>query len=168
MNTRIIGLGHKARHGKDTVAGCLLKLLPGSRIFSFADDLKALARALGMVTKNGPFLQKLGEAMRTLDTSYWVRRLYLRLEEANVPYALIPDVRFLNEVEFVHSHGGIVIKVERFVENGALYVDPSRPATHESETALDGYEGWDEYIVAKDGHLNVLEAGARRIADKVR
>jgi hypothetical protein len=48
MTTKIIGLGHKARHGKDTVASHLLKLLPGARIFSFADDLKALARALGM------------------------------------------------------------------------------------------------------------------------
>lgn len=168
MTTKIIGLGHKARHGKDTVAGCLLKRLPGSRVFSFADDLKALARALGMTEKNGPFLQKLGEAMRTLDVDYWVKRLALRIDESNAPYVMIPDVRFPNELEWVHARGGIAVKVERFEWDGTLYVDPSRDPLHYSETALDGCTAWDEQVTAVSGNLWVLDAAAKRIADKVR
>lgn len=164
----IIGLGYKARHGKDSVANHLVTLLPGARIFSFADDLKALARALGMQEKNPLFLQRLGNAMRALNENYWVRALQLRLDEARPEFAIVPDVRFVNEVHFIKDNLGIVVKVERFESNGVLYVDPSRDANHESEVALDGYDGWDEYIVAKSGHMDVLAAGAQRIAKRVR
>lgn len=167
MTTKIIGLGHKARHGKDYLAGCLLKLLPGSRIFSFADDLKALARALGMTSKHPAFLQQLGAAMRALDENYWVDCVFLKLEELNPPYAIVPDVRFPNEADVLKRHGAFLVKVERFALDGTLYVDPSRPATHESETALDGYTGWNEQVTARSGDLWALDAAAQRIADRI-
>lgn len=168
MTTKIIGLGHKARHGKDYLAGCLLKLLPGSRIFSFADDLKALARALGMTSKHPAFLQQLGNAMRTLDANYWVEKLLLKMKEIEPPYVIIPDVRFPNEAQYLKALGGHLVKVERFALDGTLYVDPSRPATHESETALDSYDRWDEQVTATSGDLWALRAAAKRIANHVR
>lgn len=50
---------------------------------------------------------------------------------------IITDVRFLNEIESVKARGGILIRVNRDIDNSIQ---------HRSETELDDYEGWD-YVI---------------------
>jgi 2-keto-4-pentenoate hydratase/2-oxohepta-3-ene-1,7-dioic acid hydratase in catechol pathway len=61
---------------------------------------------------------------------YWIKKMddamvLLRSQYENI---IIPDVRFLNEYEWVKNEGGVMIRVERSID----YSD-----THISETELD-------------------------------
>lgn len=163
MNTLLIGLGYKARHGKDTIAKIAARDILDARVMSHADDLKALARALGMTEKHGPFLQKLGEAMRTLDQDYFVKKLHLRIDEIAPRVVLIPDVRFPNEADAIKARGGLLYHVERRLPNGTLYVDASRDPNHPSETAMDGYQGWNRSFSIMDGDTGGLMSAAHRV-----
>lgn len=150
--TLIIGLGHKARHGKDSAARILIERFPHRvQRFSFADDLYAVCRVLhGMTTKDAPLLQRVGVEYREKDEDTWIRCVDSKIREARPRVAVITDVRFPNELAYVKAMGGVCWKIERRMPDGALFVDPSRPATHVSETALD-YAPWDRVLVNPDG-----------------
>lgn len=60
---------------------------------------------------------------------------------------IITDVRFLNEVEAIKKRNGFIIRVERNLED--------QNDQHESEIALDKYEGFD-YIVQNNGTIEEL------------
>lgn len=149
----VIGLGHKARHGKDSAARFLIEARPaGVQRFAFADDLKAVARVMfGMREKDAPLLQVLGaDVFRRQDPDVWLRSVYYKIAEARPEIAVITDVRFPNEWAFVRALGGVLWKVERRRPGGEVFVDPDRPAGHASETALDGAE-WDRVLVNLEG-----------------
>jgi hypothetical protein len=154
--TFVIGLGHKARHGKDTAARIIMETFPEAQRFSFADDLYAVCRVMhGMRGKDAPLLQRVGVELREKDEHVWVRPVYEKILMARPLVAVITDVRFPNELDFVHSLGGVCWKVERRRSDGSLFIDPSRPADHVSETSLDG-AAWDAVIVNPDGQPEVF------------
>lgn len=149
--TVVIGFGHKARHGKDSAARMLRETFAGVKRFSFADDLYAVCRVLhGMTTKDAPLLQRVGVEYRERDEQVWIRAVYAKLLAAPPRVAVITDVRFPNEFDFIKALGGVCWKVERRLSTGELFVDPSRSAAHVSETALDDAP-WDRVIVNPDG-----------------
>lgn len=156
--TIVIGLGHKARHGKDTAARTMIELLPTLvQRFSFADDLYAVCRVVhGMTTKDAPLLQRIGVEYRARDAETWVRSVYAKILDAKPRIAVITDVRFPNEMAFVHALGGTCWKISRVLPDGSLFVDPSRPATHISETALDAAE-WDKTFANLEGDPDWLK-----------
>lgn len=53
----------------------------------------------------------------------------------------IDDIRFPDEVDMIRSEGGVVIRLER--PGGSRIATPDHP----SETALDGYKGFDATII---------------------
>ena len=165
---RIIGIGHKARHGKDVTANAILeKLERSAKKYSFADDLKAFARVLGMRSKDGPLLQALGtNVLRRLNSDIWIECLYTRLQEEQPTTAIISDVRFPNEAQFIKDLGGIMIRVDRYNPDDTLFISPDRPADHPSETALDGYKDWDFILTAKDGRVDLLTAAAHQLVEQ--
>lgn len=166
--TLVVGIGHKARHGKNAVADAIHAAFPKqTRIYSCAGALKAYCRvAYRMGTKDAPLLQKVGVLFRDhVSPDFWLDVLRAQLEEEAPEVALIPDVRFLNEAQFCDT----TIRVTRFVHapqraTAVLvpYVAQDRPADHPSETALDGYE-FDYDITARDGDLARLEQEALAI-----
>lgn len=110
------------------------------------------------------FLQKIGtDAMRTgLHENVWVNALFSDyiaevvtvgtsefdlIEKDQLPYWIITDCRFPNELEAVKKHGGITIKIERHSDN---------PNFHISETALDDYTGWN-YVIDNNGSIEDLK-----------
>ncbi len=164
---RLLGLGHKARQGKDLAAKLLMREFPGRVLrVAFADALKAHCRiAHGMTQKDGPLLQRVGVAARASDEDVWIRAAAWTIAEfdadAREPFIVcIPDTRFPNEAAFVEARG-VTCRVRRVTDSG-LYVDPSRPATHESETALDGY-AWGHSLDVRDGDLAALSAAVREV-----
>lgn len=72
------------------------------------------------------------------------------------PTWIITDVRFPNEVEAIKKRGGIVVRINR----------PSVPSTdtHESETALDDYQGFD-YIITNDKFEDLVVAAEKIMSD---
>src|SRR5687768_4004777 len=118
LPTLVIGLGHKARQGKDEVASYLVRAY-GQRLdirrYAFADALKAHCRvAFRMTEKDAPLLQMVGtDLYRRADPDIWVRALYWQLREDAPEVAIITDMRFPNEAGFVKQVGGITVCVSR-------------------------------------------------------
>lgn len=168
--TTIIGFGNKARNGKDSAAAALVRKYPHLvQRFSFADALRVFARVeRGMTEKDSPLLQKLGDEFRQKDPDALKRSVYWAIKEAAPRYALITDVRYHDEVDFVRALGGYVVQVKRLNPDGSQFIDPSRSATHPTEVALDRYRHWDFYVVAKDGDLGDLTRQTLAAFDAIR
>jgi hypothetical protein len=144
---RILAFGHKARHGKDTAAKAIIAYRPMDiQRFAFADALKMYCRLVhGMTKKDAALLQRIGQEKRQEDPLFWVKQVYWSIEEIRPPVAVITDVRYQNEAEFLKSIGGTLINVTRYTEDGSVFIDPHRDPTHPSEIELDGYR-YDHFL----------------------
>ncbi len=150
--TLVIGLGHKARHGKDTTAQILVELFPQYvKRFALADALRCYCRVEhGMTVKDAPLLQKVGVEMRGRNPQVWIDTLYWTLVENAPRIAVITDVRFYNEAAFVRQMGGMMVKVQRVSRvTGEPFQATDRDPKHVSEMELEHY-AWDHTIVASD------------------
>lgn len=142
--TLLVGLGHKARQGKDTVGEMVERVLNSLGIstkrYSYAAALYGFCRAYhGMTEKDPVLLQRVGVAEREKDSEVWVSKCFERIALEGPQVAIITDTRFLNEADIIRERGGLVAKVTRVQADGTNFVDPSRPADHVSEIALDHY-----------------------------
>jgi hypothetical protein len=144
---RVIGVGHKARHGKDTIARALQVLYPMQvQRFAFADPLRMYCRLVhGMTKKNAPLLQRVGMEQREKDPLFWVKQTYWVIDELRPQVAVISDVRLKNEAQMVKDMGGVMINVTRYDSDGKMFLDPSRDPKHISETDMDDYP-YDYYL----------------------
>lgn len=159
--THIIGIGHRARHGKDSSAEYIIKATKGAaRRYSFGTGLYAVARAIfGMTTKDAVLLQNLGtEVGRRNDDERWVRTTYWQIRDERPPIAILSDCRFPNEAGFVKQLGGTLINVNRLNKDGSLYVASDRDPNHPSEVALANYDGWNYRIDVPEGRLDYLHS----------
>jgi hypothetical protein len=158
-----LGFGYKARHGKNAACDWIHLGHPGrTRIYAFADALKVFCRCNGMREKDGNFLQTVGTIVRDVDVEHWIKALYWRIHEERPRYALICDVRYNNEAAFIKQMGGSLVNVRRYNDDGSLFIDPSRSATHQSECELDGYTNWD-WEIRNDRGLSDLNGQAEYI-----
>ena len=155
----IIGIAGKKRSGKDTVCQYIKQLYGNNRVgrIAFADALKdEVARACNVTTEYIDqnkdhfrlILQGWGTDFRRMlgGEDYWINRLLLQLRDTAYNIVVIPDVRFINEAEFIRKIGGYVIRVNR--------MDGHTTDTHASETQLDRYHF--DYTIQNDGTLQDL------------
>ncbi len=165
-NVTIVGFGNKARNGKDTAASVFLdRFGSDARQFAFADALKTVARVTeGMTEKNPKLLQDVGMKWREKNKAVWIEQVHYAISEKMPRIALITDVRFINEAEYVRAMGGTLVQCVRLTDDGTQFLDPSRPADHPSEIELDNYD-WDHVIQADN--VGDLEFWADRIADSI-
>jgi len=110
---RIVAFMGIAGSGKSYAASVVKECYPAYRLFSFAHEIKRLARYYmgwdGEKDERGrKLLQDLGMAGRAYDSQLWVG--FMPPDRLLV----IDDVRFLNEAAAIREHGGIVIRVRRF------------------------------------------------------
>ncbi len=84
------------------------------------------------------------EYRRAQDPDYWTKAWGREVETLAFEKRLIlvDDVRFMNELNVIRDHGGLIVKIERPGFDGAN--------NHSSETSLDGYSAWDGKIVNDD------------------
>ena len=158
----LVGLGHKARQGKDTACAAILARFPEARRVAFADAVRAVCRVNhGMTAKDAPLLQQIGVGRRQTDPDLWVRTAAWTIhdwqaDQQGVPsIVVIPDVRFPNEVQFIKRHGGLMVRIERLRADGSPYIADDRPATHISETALTGKD-FDLTLPNPEGRSDLL------------
>lgn len=91
------------------------------------------------------FLQYFGtNVCRTIKDSVWVDSCITRMLNSGTELAIVPDIRFPNEVKAIQKAGGKVIRLTR-----SPYED-----THTSETSLDTYEEFDHVIDNKDMNID--------------
>lgn len=155
----IIGISGKKRSGKDTVADILLGAHANSIKYSFSNPLKCeVARACGVTVEYIEehkdnfrlILQGWGTDYRRklFGEDYWIKKMDQAIEQfSGRSLVIIPDVRFMNEYDWVKLHDGIMVRVER----------PGLPTGdgHVSETELDNIPNWD-IVIRNDGTIKDL------------
>lgn len=128
MSNIIIGLGHRARVGKDTVGRYLVEEY-GFKRYAFADVLK---KVCGTIVDKDPFdedfktedticgitggqlLQRVGVALRdAIDDDIWIEASGIRQASQHIKRIVITDVRFQNEALFIWELGGEIWKITR-------------------------------------------------------
>ncbi len=169
---RIVGLGFRAKSGKDATADALVREF-GVVKMAFADPLKTCAKTIFGWTDAHVYgdlkevvdpywgftprwaLQKLGtEGVRdVIGKDTWVKSARRRIENTlsapGVAGVVFTDVRFPEEAALVKDLGGEVWHVYR-ASLGPLALD-----AHESEVAMLKYP-WDR-VIENDGSLRDLE-----------
>jgi hypothetical protein len=116
----------------ETVRDVNYLALPHPRVV-FCSDEDKIEWVEGNKKALGSLLQRYGtEYRRARDSFYWINALRGRIYRDQPKVALITDLRFPNEVQFVQACKGYTVKC---VRDG--FVNPERPADHPSETALD-------------------------------
>ena len=164
---RLVGLGYRKRAGKDSVAKFMVED-HGFTTLAFAGPLKEAAKIIFGWTDEHVYgdlkevvdpywgfsprwaLQHMGtEAMRkNIDDQIWVKATMRKVKpllDAGQK-VVITDVRFPNEAQAIIDAGGELWRIDR---------PGLEPATHASETAMDGYEHWHQ-TVHNDGALSDL------------
>lgn len=158
---KLIGLGYRARAGKDTV-GDILEQSFGYEPCSFADKLKQLCYGLVESSDSGDdfkenvqlcgltgrqLLIAVGKALREhVSPNVWIDALNLHGALDFYDRIVVTDVRFPNEAAKIKELGGILIEVRR----------PGLPDDlDETETAGAAIK-WDHTIV-NAGSLEDLE-----------
>lgn len=179
----IIGISGKIYSGKDTFAAILQKELCIKNKFfdlkSFAYKLKKTGAYLTNTPEEwwfsqdgkqkqlpewgmtiGEFQQKLGtEACREgLHSQTWV--LALMSDYQFYSKWIVTDVRFPNEAAAIKERDGILIRING--DPTGKRKDSKRNLSHESETALDSYKGFD-YVIENNSTINRLEEQAQFI-----
>lgn len=170
----IIGLGYKAKSGKDTLADYLCNA-HGFRKGSFAESLKRAAHEIfgftdaqlygdqkELIDPNWKItprsaLQRLGtEGVRNIfGENTWINSLALRMrEDPNDRNWVISDMRFMNEVAAIKIWGGFAVRIDRRAAGASGGIE-----NHPSEVELDNCSLWDA-IIENNGSLNQLYAKA--------
>jgi hypothetical protein len=96
-------------------------------------------------------MQVWGDWRRSADPDYFVACASIarsRALAAGLDVLVVTDIRFANEVEWVRSYGGHLVRVTR----------PGLPpvSSHESEWRLDDHPA--DFVIANDGDLDALRA----------
>ena len=170
----LIGLCGKKSSGKDTVCTIIRAwekrlVLPVVR-YAFADALKAdIAQAFGTTVdfinanKKNPVMRKLlqlyGVARREERATFWINKMELKLFEnlgAKPNHiAIVTDVRFQNEAEFIRGYGGRIVKIDR----GELPLD-----MHISETELNSIT--PDFALQNKGSIKMLELEVKYLLEQ--
>lgn len=107
-------LNGRGASGKDTVADYLVSNYGYTKI-AFADGIYTIAYDLfGMTSKDRKLLQDIGQKMREIDPSVWVKDTYKRAEQ--LERVVISDCRQHNEYVEGIEQGYIPIRVSCDVE----------------------------------------------------
>jgi hypothetical protein len=166
----LIGIAGQKYAGKDTAAKGIM-YAPGWQSESFAAPIRQAACALfdiDLDTLNqikheareelgGKSLRDFMQLMGTefgrnmIDPGMWLQCLRTRIQDHKK--VIVTDVRFPNEVDFIHSLGGIVIEIQR----------PSiqRNDAHASETPLP--REMVDFVVMNDSTVDVLQKRVREL-----
>ena len=108
-------------------------------------------------------LQEVGtDAMRNvIHPNIWVNGLFADYNASSK--WIISDTRFPNEIESIKKHNGLTIRINRdsFLRTGKVFDTDN----HESETALDDYQGFD-YVIDNNGTIKALKEVVKDILIK--
>lgn len=174
----IIALAYKKGVGKDTAGSLILDIYPGLfKRLSIAARLKiGCAKMFNIpewvfndeILKDTPInegiytprqlLQQTAESLRNkFGEDAFIKSLGLTDAEAQYGGIVITDCRFKNEVSYIKSKGGKVVRVDRS--------DAGSDAGY-GEHDLDDYMEWD-YVLDNNGSLEELEARIKTMMIKL-
>ena len=154
---KIILISGKSGSGKDTFAKFLKDELESRNervlVIHFADMVKEYAKLYykwnGEKDISGrQLLQQMGtNEVRSVFKNYWADLVaqFIKATEDDWDYALIPDLRFLNELKRVKKFNKgkcVSVGIRRYTDDGEIWENPlltEEQRNHPSEVDLDDY-----------------------------
>jgi hypothetical protein len=177
---KVIGISGKAGSGKDYITQHYLRPL-GYRQFSLAWHFKIWIAGTGQATYDEVFNTKPPHIRKLLQEegtergrnvygpNVWcdVATAWMQLlsETWGEDKFVFPDIRFPNEVEFIQKLGGKCYRVVA-PEREALNKLTPEARLHISETALDGYKGFDGIIHNNPSFTETVRAQVRGLLEE--
>jgi len=108
----------------------------------------------------GETLQLVGTELfrNNYDTDIWVKsflseEMYNKMNNGKI--IIIPDVRFINEADYILKEGGYLIRLEG--DPAGVRENSLRDLNHLSETNLDNYTNFDKVIINNKKDINELK-----------
>lgn len=176
----LLGFSGKAKSGKSTAARAIIDHIDphdltakvydiGQMVLGYciANKILPTKRREDLTTEELATLVRVGYEQRQLDPYFWINKIKSRVFLENPDVAIIPNIRYLNEAEWVRENGGQIIRLLRFVKGRQEYQSPDRPANHPSETELDNYDA-DFYIASRSGEAGIVGEQAITVFEYVR
>ena len=179
MKTFIIS--GKSGHGKDCFANILKKKIEEQGkscvIIHYADPVKWLLKECynwdGNKDEHGRYLlQHLGtDTVRAHYPDFWTLFVsqFLDAVKEDFDYAIVPDARFINEIEVTKQYTGAkTVRIIRYNEDQSMYLNPAltlEQKLHPSEISLDDYEDFDYIVENHEGKLDLLEEAALTVLE---
>jgi len=160
----LLGLLGRANHGKSTVADAIIshaigyhtKVLDydiGGMILRYAIENRFLSnkKRAELTPAEIQVLVDVGKELReTRGEHFWIEQVFELIDRDKPEVAIIPNVRYLNEAQWVKRRGGTLIRVQKLNANGSEFISTSRDPNHVSETELWNCNA-DYHLIAKDG-----------------
>jgi hypothetical protein len=173
----VIGLCGRARHGKDFVAQIIHQRFQAAGLTCFTSSISEVvlreAQLQGLIRKDIAraectrteldVLVSLGHKGRQANEDFWIRQLSREILSWAPNVALIPGVRFPNEIAWLRRTGGVIVRVTRFNADGSLFIALDRDPNDPMETVLNRVVA-DYEIIATTGQQSWLEAQAHGLA----
>lgn len=106
-----------------------------------------------------------GKELREKNESFWLDKIRNKMWSAQPDVAVIPNVRYRNEWEWV-KQSGTVVRVKALNPDGSEYISPDRDPNHPSETELHSLPA-DYYIVARKGEGELVRSLAVATFDHI-
>ena len=205
----IIGILGKKGAGKDTVAKILkssgfydVKFAGNLKtacknIFSFTEEQvngseketiddfwKVTPREIMQFFGTDLMRDQIGVVVPGIDKNIWVKcieRQIINLQKTSgTDNFTVSDVRFENEVDFIHRMGGLIIKIDRTSRDGTsrdgTRPDDNRNGNHnESNTGFTGHSSENEmqnitnydYLVINDGTIEDLQSKIDKLYEEI-
>jgi len=141
-----IGVMGKMGAGKTTLANEFQNQYPCFHKFAVGDNVKKIAKMLfGMEHKDRQLLQKIGTAMRGIDSDVWINSILTKCKQHSC--VIVDDIRYVNEAIALQNEGFILIfinDVNDILQNTRMCETDSNGMTdhapykeHESEQQTD-------------------------------
>ena len=162
----IIGILGRARSGKSTVASALVRLTT-TLYYLQASQYDIGQEVLELLPHELHTLVLVGKQKREEEPDFWLDKIGRRMWHEAPDVAVIPNVRYTNEADFVRQHSGYLIRVVALNPNGSEYISPDRDANHESETELLGVRT-DFTLTAYKGEPDLLADYAFAVFNQIR
>ena len=164
----LIGVTGRAEAGKTTTSKAILREAAKKNLraesFEISSYVMADAVQQGLIRNvvredlepnEVQQLVAVGMKRRSENPGHWISLLYDDIMAKKPDVALIPNLRFLDEADFVRSLGGKIIRVKSYVVDGVEFISPTRNANHISEVQHHQIQA-DHFIVVQRGENQLL------------
>jgi dephospho-CoA kinase len=174
-NPKIIGLVARSRSGKDTVADYIIDMYPeiniikrklagpiknaAKELYGFSDDdletnLKDVKVEEYNCSPRDVMVQITKTIMDLSGTEFFTNRLYNSRGKNEL--TIIPDIRYVHDIERIHKEGGIIIKIERNINDIVIYQNENNIENMEADFIIVNNVTFDELYEQIDNILQII------------
>lgn len=171
--TLIIGAAGRARHGKtdfcETIRDHVIYEQGGRaalydigdliRRYCISEGLLPIVERKDMTRSQLEILINVGKEKRAVNLDFWIGQMIHQIRLDNLDVALIPNIRYENEAEAIHTAGGHIVRLQRRNKDGSIYISEDRPPNDISETNLEFWPA-DAYLTTVEGQVDLIKMQA--------